>query len=214
MIQQNSGATLLRDAFLRANHGIQLTRCSERGLLARPLTAGGQVDAAAEMLVLPKVPARLLEPASGFLRHVFRTRRTSAVCLLYVHPKQDRWRMYCPPQLCSPREVRIDLSFKDVPAPDPELWLAGSLRSVPPGAADDPAQLPVLLPSHQGVHFVLDLGRPLTHLTAYLRSELGVQPYPVDPLIDDPLDPGLLHLSGRLLFRTRVTTETPSKESH
>jgi hypothetical protein len=201
MIQQNSGATLLRNAFLRANHGIQLTRCSERGLLARPLTAEGQVDLAAQTLVLPKVPARLLEPASNFLRHVFRTRHTSAVCLLYVHPKQDRWRMYCPPQLCSPREVRIDLDFKDVPAPDPELWLAGSLRSLA-GPVDGLTTIEPLLPAHQGIHFVLDSDRPLTCLSGFVRTDKGLSAGDSEELIGDPLDPSMAFLCDRLLFKT------------
>ena len=139
-------------------------------------------------------------------RHVWRVRRASAVLWAYVHPRHGRWSLECPPQLCSETTVDVDGSFNGCRTPDPDLWLAGSLRSVPPGTGDDPSLVEPLLPPHHGVHFVLHLGRPLTHLTAYIRSELGIQPHPVDPLIDDPLDPALLHLSGRLLFHTRAIT--------
>jgi hypothetical protein len=83
---------------------------------------------------------------------------------------------------------------------------------VPPGTADDPTLVEPLLPPHYGVHFVLDLGRPLTCLTAYIRSELGLHPHPLAPLIEDPLDPALLYLSDRLMFRTRVTPMTGTEE--
>ena len=210
MIAKNTvpsvGAALLREFALRANRGVQLTRAAERGLLARPLTAEGRPDPAAPAVLLPPVPAHALEYGANLLRHVWRVRGASAVLWAYVHPGQGRWSLECPPQLCAEAAVEADGSFKGCQAPDPELWLAGSLRSVPPGTAEAPALVERLLPPHHGVHFVLDLGRPLTCLTAHVRSELGVAGHPAAPLIDDPLDPALAYLSDRLLFRTRAIT--------
>src|SRR4051794_33478546 len=169
----NTGPALVRAWALRANLGIRLTRCPDGRLPAQRLGPDGQLHP--QVLVLPKVPARLVERGAGFLRHVWRSRGTSAAWWLYVHPGQYRWGKYCPPQLCAEREVDVDATFKDCTTPDPDLWLAGSLRSVPPGvAADDPAAVGPLLSPHEGVHLVLDLSRSLTCLAAYLRTEHGV----------------------------------------
>lgn len=198
----NVGPALHKDLFLRANRGVRLGRCSERGLLARPLGPTGQPNP--QTVVLPLVPAHALEYASGFLRHVWRVRGTSAVWWLYVHPRQHRWWAYCPPQLCAERDVQVDATFKGCPTPDPELWLAGSLRSVPPDIdPTDSAAVDPLVPPHEGVHFVLDLARPLTCLAAFLRTDQGLRAAPAAALLDDPLDQALAYLSDRLMFRTR-----------
>lgn len=198
----NTGPALLRDLTLRANRGIQLSGSVERGLIARPLDTQGRPDPVT--FVLPLVPAHMLEYGCGFLRHVWRARGTSAVWWLYAHPKQNRWWAYCPPQLCAENDVQVDATFKDCPAPDPELWLAGSLRSHPLGT-DNARDAEPLLAAHQGVHFLLDLTRPLTCLSAYLRTDRGIEPVPASILIDDPLDPALAYLSDRLMFRTRTS---------
>lgn len=152
------------------------------------------------------MPARILEYGGHFLRHVWRVRQTSALLSLYLHPRQNRWWAFCPPQLCSATTIEWDSSFKGWELLDADLWLAGSLRSVPPGLADQPTAVEPLLPPHQGLHFVLDLGRQLTCLSAYVRCREGVRLAPVSRLVDDPLDPALGYLSDRLVFRTRIAT--------
>src|SRR4051812_16893421 len=102
------GAALLRDFSLRANRGIQLTRHIDHGLLARPLGPGGAPDAASPTVALPSLPARVLERGAGFLRQVWRARRTSAVWWLYLHPRRRRWWAYCPPQLCAEWEIQVN----------------------------------------------------------------------------------------------------------
>lgn len=199
----NTGPALLKDLSLRANRGVNLSQCSERGLLARPLGPGGRPDP--QTILIPLVPTHMLEYSSGFLRHVWRVRGTSAIWWLYVHPKQHRWWAYLPPQLCARDEVQVDATFKDCPTPDPELLLAGSLRGDPFGVDNAVAAEP-LLPAFHGIHLLLDLTRPLTCLSAYLRTDRGVEAAPEAGLIDDPLDPSLAYLSDRLMFRTRTPT--------
>jgi hypothetical protein len=108
--------------------------------------------------------------------------------------------------LCARDEVRVDATFKDCSTPEPDLLLAGSLRGDPVGVGDAVAAAGPLLPAFHGVHFLLDLTRPLTCLSAYLRTDRGVEAAPAAGLVDDPPDPSLAYLSDRLLFRTRTPT--------
>ena len=207
MSEKNSssvGASLLRDFALRGNRGVQLSRSGNHSLLARPLTADGRPDPASQVVMMPAVPAHLLECGAGLLRHTWRVQKTSAIWWLYVHSGQHRWWACFPPQACGERKIDVDASFKNCETPDPDLLLAGSLRSVPPGEADQLSIVEPQLPPHQGVHFVLDLGRQLTSLTAYIRFEQEVKSGRVSDLIDDPLDPSLTYLIDRLKFPTKT----------
>jgi hypothetical protein len=198
------GAALARVWALRANRGIELTVSSEHELLARPLLAEGQPDTSIPPHPLLPVPANLVERCCNLLRHVWRAYGTSAVVWLYFHPGKDTWTANCPPQLCAEKEVQADATFKECDLPNPDLWLAGAIRSDPTGA-DDVATATPLLPDHQGMHLVLDLSRPLTCLAGFVRSAGGkVHAVPVEPLVHDPLDPDLAYLLDRMVFRSPV----------
>lgn len=125
---------------------------------------------------------------------------------LYVQPVQGRWQAYCPPQLCTAGSFEVTATVGGCGLAEAGLWLAGSVRSVPPAVEDDAERILPLLPDHQGLHFALDLSRSLINLLAFVRAEAGVQPAPLDErLVDDPLDPALAYLAERLHFRTPAT---------